>query len=72
MDSSIIYRFFLLFLIFTSSQVNAIEFQGKFSQGHFILGKTDPKAKIIVNKKEVKVSKDGFLFLELIETENLI
>ena len=60
MDSSIIYRFFLIFLIFTASQVNAIEFQGKFTQGHFILGKTDPKAKIKVNKKEVKVSKDGF------------
>merc|ERR1711966_23392 len=60
MDSSIIYRFFLILLIFTASQVNAIEFQGKFTQGHFILGKTDPKAKIKVNKKDVKVSKDGF------------
>ncbi len=59
MDSSIIYRFFLVFLIFISP-VNAIEFQGKFIQGHFILGKTDNKAKILVDKKEVKVSKDGF------------
>ena len=59
MDSSIIYRFFFVFLIFISP-VKAIEFQGKFLQGHFILGKTDPKAKILVGKKEVKVSKDGF------------
>ena len=59
MDSSIIYRFFLVFLIFVSP-VNAIEFQGKFIQGHFILGKTDRNAKILVGKKEVKVSKDGF------------
>ena len=59
MDSSIIYRFFLLFLI-SHSQVKAIEFQGKFTQGHFILGKTDPKAQIKVDKKEVKVSEDGF------------
>ena len=29
-------------------------------QGHFILGKTEPDAKILVGKKEVKVSKDGF------------
>ena len=29
-------------------------------QGHFILGKTNPNAKILVEKKEVKVSKDGF------------
>jgi murein DD-endopeptidase MepM/ murein hydrolase activator NlpD len=60
MDSSIIYRFFLVLFIFTTSQVNAIEFQGKFIQGHFILGKTNPDAKILVGKKEVKVSKDGF------------
>jgi len=59
MDSSIIYRFLLVFLIFISP-VKAIEFQGKFLQGHFILGKTNPKAKILVGKKEVKVSKDGF------------
>ena len=60
MDSSIIYRFFLVFIIITTSNVNAIEFQGNFTQGHFILGKTDPEAKIKVNKKDVKVSEDGF------------
>ena len=60
MDSSIIYRFLFVFLIFTSTPLQAIEFQGKFIQGHFILGKTDPKANIIVGKKEVKISKDGF------------
>ena len=60
MDSSIIYRFLFVLFIFTSSQVSAIEFQGKFIQGHFILGKTNPDAKVLVGKKEVKVSKDGF------------
>ena len=60
MDSSIIYRFLFVLFIFTTSQVNAIEFQGKFIQGHFILGKTNHDAKILVGKKEVKVSKDGF------------
>jgi len=60
MDSSIIYRFLLVLLIFSTSQVNAIEFHGKFIQGHYILGKTNPNAKIIVGKKEVKISKDGF------------
>ena len=60
MDSSIIYRFLLVLFIFTTSQVNAIEFQGKFIQGHFRLGKTNPDAKVLVGKKEVKVSKDGF------------
>jgi murein DD-endopeptidase MepM/ murein hydrolase activator NlpD len=60
MDSSIIYRFFLVLFIFTTSQVNAIEFMGKFIQGHFILGKTNPDAKVLVGKKEVKVTQDGF------------
>ncbi|MDA7577191.1 M23 family metallopeptidase [Candidatus Pelagibacter sp.] len=60
MDSSIIYRFLFVLFIFTTSQVNAIEFQGKFIQGHFILGKTNPDSKVLVGKKEVKVSKDGF------------
>ncbi len=60
MDSSIIYRFLLILFIFVTSHVKAIEFQGKFIQGHFILGKTDPNAEIIVGKKKVKVSKEGF------------
>ena len=60
MDSKIIFRlfFFIIFLIPTYS--NAIEFKGKFLQGHFIVGITNPSAKIIIDKKEVKVSKDGF------------
>ena len=62
MDSSIIYRLLLVLFIFTFSQVQAIEFQGNFTQGHFILGKTNPNAKIKVNKKKVKVSEDGFFF----------
>jgi murein DD-endopeptidase MepM/ murein hydrolase activator NlpD len=59
MDCKIISRL-LLIIFFTSTQLNAIEFKGKFMQGHFILGKTNPNAKILVEKKEVKVSKDGF------------
>ena len=60
MDSSIIYRYLLILFIFTTSQVKALEFQGKFIQGHFILGKTNPNAEIIVGKKKVKVSRNGF------------
>ncbi|MBD1165915.1 M23 family peptidase, partial [Pelagibacterales bacterium SAG-MED10] len=62
MDSSIIYRILLIFL-FLISPAHTIEFHGKFLQGHYILGKTNPKARIFVGKKEVKVSKDGdFVF----------
>ena len=60
MDCKIISRLFFLIILFTSTQVNAIEFKGKFLQGHYIVGITNPSAKIIVDKKEVKVSKDGY------------
>ena len=62
MDNSIIYRIVLILLLFLSPSY-AIEFKGKFLQGHFILGLTNPDAKILIGKKQVKVSKDGdFVF----------
>ena len=70
MDSKIIFRlfFFIIFLIPTHSI--AIEFKGKFLQGHFIVGVTNPSARIIVDKK-VKVSKDGFFVFGIDRIENL-
>ena len=50
----------LLLIIFISSKAFAIDFEGKFRQGHFIIGKTEPKSKIWIDKKPVKVSSDGF------------
>ncbi len=58
MDFKIIKYLIIFLLIKFNSQ--AIEFEGKFIQGHFILGKTDPRAKIQIDKKSVRVSKDGF------------
>ena len=60
MDCKIISRLFFLIIFFTSAHVNAVEFKGKFLQGHYIIGITDPTAKIIVDKKEIRVSKDGY------------
>ena len=40
MDSKIIK--ILLILIFLTSTAQAVEFKGKFIQGHYIIGKTDP------------------------------
>ena len=60
MDCKIINRLFLIIIILTSTEVNAIEFKGKFLQGHYIVGITDPSAQIIIDKKEIKVSKDGY------------
>ena len=60
MDSKIIKSLLLIIIILFSSNSFAVEFEGKFIQGHFIVGKTDPKNKIIIDKKEVKVSKEGY------------
>ncbi len=60
MDCKIISRLFLIIIIFTTTQLNAIEFKGKFIQGHYIIGITDPSAKIIIDKKKVKVSNNGY------------
>ena len=58
MDFKII-KYLIIFLLIQFNS-HAIEFEGKFIQGHFILGKTDPGAKIIIDKKSIRVSKDGF------------
>ena len=54
------FRLLILLVIFFSTKSFAIEFQGKFVQGHFIIGKTTPGASILIDKKKVKVSKDGY------------
>jgi murein DD-endopeptidase MepM/ murein hydrolase activator NlpD len=53
-------KILLIIAILFTSNCFAIEFNGKFIQGHFIIGKTEPKSKIIIDKKEIKVSRDGF------------
>ena len=63
MDFKII-KYLIIFLLFQLNS-QAIEFEGKFIQGHFILGKTDPGAKIQIDKKSVRISKDGFFVFGL-------
>ena len=60
MDCKIINKLLLFLIIFTSTQLNAVEFKGKFLQGHYIVGITDPTAQIIIGKKKIKVSKEGY------------
>ena len=59
MDCKIILRVIVIIFIITTP-LKAIEFKGKFLQGYFIIGVTDPSAQIIIDKKKVKVSKDGY------------
>ena len=58
MDCKIIKYILLIFLI--NFKVFSAEFQGKFIQGHYIIGKTSPGTKILIDKKRVKVSKKGY------------
>ena len=72
MDCKIITRLFFLIFCFIPTHLVAIEFTGQFLQGHFIIGQTDPKAKIIIDKKLVKVSEDGFFVFGLDRDLSLI
>ena len=58
MDSKIV-KFTLIFY-FIFFNVNSAEFKGKFIQGHFIIGQTEPISEIMIDEKEIKVSKNGF------------
>ena len=49
----------LLFLFITTSSF-AATFEGKFIQGSFILGKTEPGSQIFIDNKKVKVTSEGF------------
>ena len=53
-------KILILLLFFLSNNVLAVEFQGKFIQGHFIIGKTESGTKVLIDKKEVRVTDDGF------------
>jgi len=53
-------KILILLLFFLSNSVLAVEFQGKFIQGHFIIGKTEPDTKVLIDKKEVRVTDDGY------------
>ena len=50
----------LIYIFFFCSLSQAVEFNGKFIQGHFIIGKTSPNTKILIDKIKVKVSKNGY------------
>ena len=50
---------YLLFLIF-STNVYAVEFKGDFKQGSFILGKTSPDTKILIDNRNIRISKNGY------------
>ncbi len=53
--------FFFIFLFFFQLQIlSAVEFKGKFEQGSFILGKTKPGSRVLIDGRKIRVSKQGF------------
>ncbi len=54
-----------LYLILFIEIGYTLEFYGNFIQGHFIVGKTEPNSKVIIDKKKIKVSKDGYFVFGL-------
>ena len=54
----------LICLLITTSSF-AVTFDGKFIQGSFILGKTEPGSEVFIDKKKVKVTSDGFFVFGL-------
>ena len=50
----------IFLIVFLNQNLYGVEFKGKFEQGSFILGKTDPGSKVSIDSRKVKVSKDGF------------
>jgi murein DD-endopeptidase MepM/ murein hydrolase activator NlpD len=59
MDSAM-KKILILLFFFLSNNVLAVEFKGKFIQGHFIIGKTESGTKVLIDKKEVRTSDDGY------------
>ena len=58
MDSKIIRLLIFFFLLPLNSY--ATEFKGSFKQGSFILGKTNQNSEVYIDKKKVRVTKDGY------------
>ena len=61
----------LIFFLLTTSSF-AATFNGKFIQGSFILGKTEPGSEVFVDKRKVKVASDGFFVLGCQEIEKMM
>ena len=57
--------FYILILFFFTKNCYSIEFFGEFIQGHYIVGKTEANSKIKIDKKQVKVSNDGYFVFGL-------
>ena len=56
---SLIFKLIII-IFFLSTNLFALELTGKFEQGSFILGKTNPNSKVKIDNRNVRVSKEGY------------
>ena len=56
---------FIIFFLFFTTTSFAANFKGQFIQGGFIIGETEPGSKVTIDKKKVKVTKEGFFVFGL-------
>jgi murein DD-endopeptidase MepM/ murein hydrolase activator NlpD len=49
-----------MIIFFNISSLQALELRGNFFQGNLIIGKTEPKSKIFIDNKQIKISDQGF------------
>ena len=50
----------IFFFYFFFNNLYSIELKGEFYQGNLIIGKTEPRSEIFIDKLKIKVSKDGY------------
>ena len=50
----------IIFSLLIATSSFAATFNGKFIQGSFILGKTEPNSEVFIDKKKVKVTSEGY------------
>tara|TARA_B110001452_G_scaffold251123_1_gene239881 strand:- start:151 stop:960 length:810 start_codon:yes stop_codon:yes gene_type:complete len=61
----LIFKYSVIFIFFLSQNLFSAEFKGDFKQGSFILGKAEPKSKIVVDNKKIRITKDGYFVFGL-------
>ena len=54
-----------LIIFFYSSILQAVEFQGKFEQGSFIIGKVQKGSQVQIDNRKIRISKDGYFVFGL-------
>ena len=63
-------KIIITFLLFFIQPSFADEFFGSFKQGSFLLGKTEPGSKVSIDRKEIRVTNDGYFAFGLDRDRN--